>query len=247
MASPLETISMGRANTCPVRKSPILLGSWRNKKILEKQKMMRMSLKKLRKIGDPENLLHRAVLINNTLDYVRKSESIENAGSACKMNTYDHSNYSPEEEQILNSIRLPVPITPISDAHDVTEDNNENKDNGGNNSDVECLLRTLPDTVNDTTKYETSTNNQISGRKDQNCQSYISSICDAQDITEKNNENKDNDSDMKCLQSDANEKLENNFMKAKNFISKQQVFSKKVLKISLLYDCGNSNSYLVAF
>merc|ERR1712013_525817 len=227
MGSPLETISMGRANTCPVRKSPILLGSWRNKKILEKQKMMRMSLKKLRKIGDPENLLHRAVLINNTLDYVRKTESNENTGAACKMNTYDHSNYSPEEEQILNSIRLPVPITP--------------------NSDVECLLRTLPDTVNDTTKYETSTNNQISGRKDQNCQSYISSICDAQDITEKNNENKDNDSDMKCLQSDANEKLENNFMKAKNFISKQQVFSKKVLKISLLYDCGNSNSYLVAF
>ena len=133
--------------------------------------MMRMSLKKLRKIGDPENLLHRAVLINNTLDYVRKSESIENTGSACKMNTYDHSNYSPEEEQILNSIRLPVPITPISDAHDVTEDNNENKDNGGNNSDVECLLRTLPDTVTDTTKYETNTNNQISGRKDQNYQS----------------------------------------------------------------------------
>ena len=133
--------------------------------------MMRMSLKKLRKIGDPENLLHRAVLINNTLDYVRKSESNEDTGSACKMNTYDHSNYSPEEEQILNSIRLPVPITPISDAHDVTEDNNENKDNGGNNSDVECLLRTLPDTVTDTTKYETNTNNQISGRKDQNYQS----------------------------------------------------------------------------
>merc|ERR1712168_388001 len=220
MGSPLVAISMGRANTCPVRKSPILLGSWKNKKVLEKQKMMRMSLKKLRKIED--------------------------TGSACKMNTYDHSNYSPEEEQILNSIRLPVPITPISDAHDVTEDNNENKDNGGN-SDVECLLRTLPDTVTDTTKYETSTNNQISGRKDQNYQSYISPICDAQDITEKNNENKDNDSDIKCPQSDANEKLENNFMKAKNFISKQQVFSKKVLKISLLYDCGNSNSYLVAF
>merc|ERR1712121_101945 len=231
MGSPLVSVSMGRANTCPVRKSPILLGSWRNKKILEKQKMMRMSLKKLRKIGDPENLLHRAVLINNTLECVRKSESIEDTGSACKMNTYDHSNYSPEEEQILNSIRLPVPITPISDAHDVTEDNNENKDNGGN-SDVECLLRTLPDTVTDTTKYETSTNNQISGRKDQNYQRFISPVCDVQDITEKNNENKDNDSDIKCLQSDANEKLENNFMKAKNFISKQQVFSKKVLKIS---------------
>merc|ERR1711862_829838 len=174
MGSPLVSVSMGRANTCPVRKSPILLGSWKNKKILEKQKMMRMSLKKLRKIGDPENLLHRAVLINNTLDYVRKSESNnENTGSACKMNTYDHSNYSPEEEQILNSIRLPVPITPISDAHDVTEDNNENKDNNCD-VDVDYGLRTLPNTMTNFTKYEYSTNSDISGSNEQKCQNYIS-------------------------------------------------------------------------
>merc|ERR1711942_30184 len=165
--------SMGRANTCPVGKSPILLGSWKNKKIPEKQKMMRMSLKKLKKIGDPENLLHRAVLINNTLEYVRKSESIENTGSACKMNTYDHSNYSPEEEQILNSIRLPVPITPISDAHDVIEDNNENKDNNCD-FDVDYALRTLPNTITDFTKYEHSTNSDISENNEQNCQNYIS-------------------------------------------------------------------------
>merc|ERR1711970_1526901 len=168
----LVTVSMGRANTCPVRKSPILLGSWKNKKILERNKVMRMSLKKLRKIGGPENLLHRAVLINNTLECVRKSESIENTGSPCKMNTYDHSNYSPEEEQILNSIRLPAPITPISDAQDITEDNNENKDNGGE-SDVECLLRTVPDTLTDFTKYDPSTNSDTSG-SNQNNQSYIS-------------------------------------------------------------------------
>merc|ERR1712062_210909 len=172
MGSQLVTVSMGRANTCPVRKSPILLGSWKNKKILERNKMMRMSLKKLRKIGDPENLLHRAVLINNTLECIRKSESIENTGSPYKMNTYDHSNYSPEEEQILNSIRLPAPITPISDTQDITEDNLENKDNGGE-SDVECLLRTLPDTVTDFRKYETtSSNNELRGSNEQN-QSYI--------------------------------------------------------------------------
>merc|ERR1712117_216350 len=146
MGSPLVTISMGRANTCPVRKSPILLGSWRNKEILEKQKMMRMSLKKLRKIGDPENLLHRAVLINNTLQCVRKSESIEDTGSACKMNTYDHSNYSPEEEQILNSIRLPAPITPISDTQDITEDNLENKKNKSDVG-VDYIQRTLSNTI----------------------------------------------------------------------------------------------------
>merc|ERR1711970_1235798 len=143
------------------------------KKILERNKMMRMSRKKLMKIGDPENLLHRAVLINNTLECVRKSESIENTGSPYKMNTYDHSNYSPEEEQILNSIRLPAPITPISDTQDNTEDNLENKDNGGE-SDVVCLLKTLPDLVTDFRKYETSANNETSGSNDQNHQNCIS-------------------------------------------------------------------------
>merc|ERR1712203_321689 len=173
MGSQLVTVSMGRANTCPVRKSPILLGSWKNKKILERNKMMRMSLKKLRKIGDPENLLHRAVLINNTLECVRKSESIENTGSPCKMNTYDHSNYSPEEEQILNSIRLPAPITPISDTQDITEDNSENKDN---KCDVELdyIERTLPNTRSDVTKYDPSTNSDTSGGTDQNHQNCIS-------------------------------------------------------------------------
>merc|ERR1712212_1217028 len=165
MGSQLVTGSMGRANTCPVRKSPILLGSWKNKKILERNKMMRMSLKKLRKIGDPENLLHRAVLINNTLECVRKSESIENTGSPCKMNTYDHSNYSPEEEQILNSIRLPAPITPISDTQDITEDNNENKDNK-RDVRVDDILRTLPKTTTEFTKYDPSTNSDTGGSND---------------------------------------------------------------------------------
>merc|ERR1712062_668226 len=163
----------GRANTCPVRKSPILLGSWKNKKILEKHKMMRMSLKKLRKIGHSENLLHRVVLIHNTLECVRKSESIENTGSPCKMNTYDHSNYSLEEEQILNSIRLPAPITPISDTQDITEDSLENKDI---KSDVELdyIQRTLPNTMTDITKYDPNTNSDVSGSNDEKTHVCIS-------------------------------------------------------------------------
>merc|ERR1719474_1056319 len=132
-----------------------------------------MSLKKLRKIGDPENLLLRAVLINNTLECVRKSESIENTGSPCKMNTYDHSNYSPEEEQILNSIRLPAPITPISDAQDITEDSLEKKDNK-DYIEVDYIQRTLPNTMTDITKYDPSTNSDTSGSNDQNNQNYIS-------------------------------------------------------------------------
>ena len=106
--------------------------------------MMRMSLKKLRKIGDPEKLLHRAVLINNTLDCIR------NDGMACKnessINTYAASNYSTEEEQILNSIQLPPPITPISEEA-FKEENSEVKGDMVDNSDdgvMECLLRPLP-------------------------------------------------------------------------------------------------------
>merc|ERR1712062_720188 len=172
-SSQLVTVSMGRANTFPVRKSPILLGSWKNKKILEKHKMMRMSQKKLRKIGDPENLLHRAVLINNTLECIRKSESIENTGSPCKMNTYDHSTHSPEEEQILNSIRLPAPITPISDTQDISDDNNENKDNKCDVG-VDDILRTLPKTTTEFTKCDLSTNSDTNESNDQNHQSFIS-------------------------------------------------------------------------
>merc|ERR1711974_470521 len=131
-----HTQKMGKASKCPVRKSPILLSSWRNKNSFERHKMMRMSLKKLKKIGDPENLLHRAVLINNTLESVRNLESVESSEHSEKMDAFDHSNYSTEEEEILNSIKLPAPITPISDAQDNTED-----------SVVECLLRTLPNST----------------------------------------------------------------------------------------------------
>ena len=49
----------------PVNQSPILLVSTKTSKTsLEKNKMIRMSVKKQKKIGDPETLLSRAVLIN---------------------------------------------------------------------------------------------------------------------------------------------------------------------------------------
>merc|ERR1711892_1007885 len=133
---------MGRTSKDQARKSPILLASWKNKIIFDEHRMMRMSLKKLRKIGDPEKLLHRTVLINNTLDCMR------NGGMACKkessINTYASSNYSTEEEQILNSIQLPPPITPISDdtiKEGNSEDATEMKDIRGD-SVMERLLQT---------------------------------------------------------------------------------------------------------
>ena len=140
--SPGQELSqvMGRTSKDMARKGPILLASWKNKNSFEKHRMMRMSLKKLRKIGDPEKLLHRAVLINNTLDCIR------NGGMACRkessINTYVASNYSTEEEQILSSIHLPPPITPISDQpfdveiyEEFDEENFKNKEDIADNSD----------------------------------------------------------------------------------------------------------------
>merc|ERR1711892_623216 len=131
--SPGQELSqvMGRTSKDMARKSPILLVSWKNKNSFEKHRMMRMSLKKLRKIGDPETLLHRAVLINNTLESVRNGGTNEDTGPDCRkessINTYAASNYSTEEEQILNSIQLPPPITPISEEA-FKEDNEDGKE-----------------------------------------------------------------------------------------------------------------------
>ena len=162
---------------------------------------MRMSLKKLRKIGDPENLLHRAVLINNTLESVRNLGSAKRSEHDEKMDAFDHSNYSPEEEEILNSIKLPAPITPISDAQDNTEEAHDSIDNT-NDSVVESLLRTLP---NSTTAHR---------------QCDPISHSDIIDNSDKNHH---------------------------NFIPAETLLSQKILSISHLYKCGNSNSCLIAF
>merc|ERR1711892_1397606 len=132
--SPGQELSqvMGRTGKDMARKSPILLASWKNKNSFEKHRMVRMSLKKLRKIGDPEKLLHRAVLINNTLECMRNGGTNENTGPDCKkessINTYAASSYSTEEEQILNSIHLPPPITPTCDDTIKDDDNEDAKE-----------------------------------------------------------------------------------------------------------------------
>ena len=101
-----------------VRKSPILVSSlhknWDNTG--GKQKMIRMSLRKLKKIGDPETFLRRAVLINNTLETVK---TVPGGPSL------ERSQYSLDEELILSrvilpspALALPDPITPIADTEE---------------------------------------------------------------------------------------------------------------------------------
>ena len=71
-----------------------------------------MTVKKLKKIKDPETLLHKAVLMNNILECMRNYQNIDIQRN---IDADTHSNYSQDEEEILRRIRLPHPRTPISD------------------------------------------------------------------------------------------------------------------------------------
>ena len=140
-----------------VRNSPILVSRlYRNwDTSYGRKKMIKMSLKKLKKIGDPETLLCRAVLINNTLETVKSAQS---PGEARLMSdgSLERSQYNEDELKILNkvilphcdspglslhdnkgglwscnnTITLPEPITPLSDDEDselvIQEQNNSN-------------------------------------------------------------------------------------------------------------------------
>merc|ERR1712221_40444 len=85
-----------------------------------KKQNYKLSAKKLRKIKDPECLLYRTVLINNTVDLLKSHKTntdtkLPNTYGQFNEEYQNCSKYSPEEEMILNSIQLPDLITPISD------------------------------------------------------------------------------------------------------------------------------------
>ena len=86
------------------RRSPLLVGSlhknWDN---IGKQKMIRLSIRKLKKLGDPESGLCKAVLINNTLETVKRNSSSSMTNS---FDVEQRSQYTSEEERILANVRL---------------------------------------------------------------------------------------------------------------------------------------------
>ena len=71
-----------------------------------KQKMIRMSVRKLRRLGDVESALHRAVLLNNTLEVARAT-----AATAAATTQQTQSQYSSEEERVLAEVRLQPPLS----------------------------------------------------------------------------------------------------------------------------------------
>ena len=72
-----------------------------------KQKMIRMSVRKLRRLGDVESALHRAVLLNNTLEVARATAATATATATQQT----QSQYSREEERVLAEVRLQPPLS----------------------------------------------------------------------------------------------------------------------------------------
>ena len=60
------------------QKRPTMLGHPKYRHKEEKRKMLKMSFKKLQKMEDPESILCKAVLINNTLNYLRNNLNLMN-------------------------------------------------------------------------------------------------------------------------------------------------------------------------
>ena len=95
-----------------------------------------MSLRKLKKLGDPEKLLRKAVLINNTLECLRNGD-VQQQQKRADFDVMDggyesvvHSKYSVEEELILNRVMLPndiVTCSSISTTASQEHDDNENQ------------------------------------------------------------------------------------------------------------------------
>ena len=97
-----------------VRKSPILVSRfYKDWDTQGKKKMIKMSIKKLKKIGDPESLLCRAVLINNTLESVKSKKYPVPSDQ-----TLERSQYNEDEERILNKVILPCYVSPGLSFHD---------------------------------------------------------------------------------------------------------------------------------
>merc|ERR1712130_54742 len=109
-------IKMGK-----LEQKPLLLCSMKIERILDRKKALRMCVKKLKKISDPESKLCKAVLINNTLQSLKNCDDIrlqnENKDVDGVMDcpkieaqAPKKSNFSPED--ILSEIVLPPPLIP---------------------------------------------------------------------------------------------------------------------------------------
>ena len=60
-----------------IHRSPLILSNIKTAKLFDKKKALRLCVKKLKKISDPESKLCKAVLINNTLQSLKNDKEVE--------------------------------------------------------------------------------------------------------------------------------------------------------------------------
>ena len=79
---------------------------------LDKRKVLKQCIKKLRRINDPDTKLHRAVLLNNTLRRIKQTELFYNCQQMFKENDLTSSQPMVETsaDDIFSEISLPPPL-----------------------------------------------------------------------------------------------------------------------------------------
>ena len=93
------------------QKRPSMLSHPKYRHKEEKRKLMKMTCRKLKKLSDPESVLCKAVLINNTLKYLQ-----QNSANVSQPPPSPGLSMAETELDILNTeIQFPPPLTPLSE------------------------------------------------------------------------------------------------------------------------------------
>ena len=101
----------------PIKRSPLYLNAKISNENLstDRRKALKICVRKLRHINDAEEKLHRAVLINNTLQKIREQidiDLVKKDDDKSKLNNNETTKISPEvhETDIFSELTLPPPL-----------------------------------------------------------------------------------------------------------------------------------------
>ena len=88
----------------------------------EKRKLLKLSCRKLKKLSDPESVLCKAVLINNTLKYLQQNQHSHSLSQAPSPPGLLTDREAETELDILNTeIQFPPPLAPLPEENISTE------------------------------------------------------------------------------------------------------------------------------
>ena len=88
----------------------------------EKRKLLKLSCRKLKKLSDPESVLCKAVLINNTLKYLQQPNTANPSQPPPSPRLLADSETETDLDILNTEIQFPPPLTPLSEEN-VSTDN----------------------------------------------------------------------------------------------------------------------------